>query len=52
MPLLEGRQTFLAMNWLIQAAQQKDGPVPFSTTLAKELIDAAHNEVRCEKIKI
>ncbi|KAF7993105.1 hypothetical protein HCN44_005886 [Aphidius gifuensis] len=42
-PVLENRQRFLAMNWLIQAGQNKEGEVPFSTKLANELIDASNN---------
>ncbi|XP_011308604.1 28S ribosomal protein S7, mitochondrial [Fopius arisanus] len=50
-PVLERRQRFLSMNWIIQAAQDKEGSIPFSTQLAKELIDAAHNQGRVVKKK-
>ncbi|XP_015112672.1 28S ribosomal protein S7, mitochondrial [Diachasma alloeum] len=50
-PVLERRQRFLSMNWIIQAAQDKNGRIPFSTQLAKELIDAADNQGRVVKKK-
>ncbi|XP_063995783.1 small ribosomal subunit protein uS7m [Diachasmimorpha longicaudata] len=50
-PVLERRQRFLSMNWLIQAAQDKNGRIPFSTQLAKELIDAAENQGRVVRKK-
>lgn len=42
----EQRARFLSMNWLIKAAQEKEGGYRFYKMLAKELIDAANNGVR------
>ncbi|KAK2586297.1 hypothetical protein KPH14_001547 [Odynerus spinipes] len=40
------RARFLAMNWLIQAAKSKDRTVHLPTQLAKEFINAFHNQGR------
>ncbi|KAK0168813.1 hypothetical protein PV327_002580 [Microctonus hyperodae] len=50
-PLLEKRQKFFGMNWLIKAAKDKPGEVKFHDMLAKELIDAANNQGRVVKKK-
>lgn len=44
-PILEKRQRFLAMNWIIQAAKDKEKKVHLPQTLAKELVDASYNQV-------
>ncbi|XP_043283026.1 28S ribosomal protein S7, mitochondrial [Venturia canescens] len=50
-PILEKRQRFLAMNWLIQAAKDKEKKVHLPETLAKELVDASYNQGRVVKKK-
>lgn len=42
----ERRARFLAMNWLIEAAKSKDRSIHFPTQLAKECLDAFHNQGR------
>ena len=44
-PLTWKRARFLSMNWLIQAAKNKERVVHFWTSLGNELLDAAYNTV-------
>lgn len=41
----DNRAQFLSINWLIQTAQEKGNKDKFSNVLAKEIIDAAKNQV-------
>lgn len=41
----ENRAQFISMNWLIKTAQEKGNSEKFSNVLAKEIIDAAKNQV-------
>ena len=50
-PVDEQRARFLSMNWLIKAAQEKEGGYSFYKMLAKELIEAANNGGRVVKKK-
>ncbi|XP_071814691.1 small ribosomal subunit protein uS7m-like [Apostichopus japonicus] len=42
-PLKENRRRFLAMKWLIEAANTKDPTIPFYQQLADELLNAHQN---------
>ncbi|KAJ8037673.1 28S ribosomal protein S7, mitochondrial [Holothuria leucospilota] len=42
-PLKESRRRFLAMKWLIEAANNKEPVIPFYQKLADELMDAYQN---------
>lgn len=44
-PLKENRRRFLAMKWLIEAANTKDPTIPFYQQLADELLNAHQNTV-------
>ncbi|XP_076220851.1 mitochondrial ribosomal protein S7 isoform X2 [Nomia melanderi] len=50
-PLTVERSRFLAMNWLIQIARDKDDNLRYPVSLAKEMIDAANNKGRVIKRK-
>ncbi|XP_050297957.1 28S ribosomal protein S7, mitochondrial [Anthonomus grandis grandis] len=50
-PISDSRSQFLAMNWLIEAAKEKDRKVRFSHQLAKELVDASNNVGRVVRRK-
>ena len=41
----ENRAQFLSMNWIISTAQNKGNAEKLSDVLAKEIIDAANNQV-------
>ncbi|XP_076766539.1 mitochondrial ribosomal protein S7 [Xylocopa sonorina] len=45
-PMNSNRAQFLAMNWLIQTAQEKNSTDKFSTVLAREILNASKNEGR------
>ncbi|XP_043464904.1 28S ribosomal protein S7, mitochondrial [Leptopilina heterotoma] len=51
-PLSAKRSEFLAMNWLIQAAQVKERTVHFYDCLARELINASNNTGSVVKRKL
>nr|CAD7592419.1 unnamed protein product [Timema genevievae] len=50
-PITEKRSNFLAMKWLIEAAQDKERTVHFPEKLAWELLDASSNQGRVVKKK-
>ncbi|KAJ8892349.1 hypothetical protein PR048_004929 [Dryococelus australis] len=50
-PITEKRSNFLAMKWLIEAANDKERTVHFPEKLAWELLDAAKNQGRVVKKK-
>nr|CAD7410493.1 unnamed protein product [Timema poppensis] len=50
-PITEKRSNFLAMKWLIEAAQDKERTVHFPEKLAWELLDASLNQGRVVKRK-
>nr|CAD7430909.1 unnamed protein product [Timema monikensis] len=50
-PITEKRSNFLAMKWLIEAAQDKERTVHFPEKLAWELLDASSNQGRVVKRK-
>lgn len=50
-PITENRSLFLAMNWLIQAAKEKERKVHFPEKLAWELLEAASGQGRVIKRK-
>lgn len=41
----DSRAQFLSINWLIKTAQEKGNIEKFSNVLAREIIDAAKNQV-------
>ena len=49
-PILEKRQKFLAMNWLIKSAWEKEREMYFTESLSLILIDAAQNQVSEDQI--
>ena len=44
-PIKPNFQTFTAMNWIIQAADEKERGIRIWDTLATELLSASRNEV-------
>ncbi|XP_054016743.1 28S ribosomal protein S7, mitochondrial [Hylaeus anthracinus] len=50
-PIHNVRANFLAMNWLIQTAKEKDPNTRFHKVLAKEIIEASNNQGRTVKRK-
>lgn len=50
-PITEKRSQFLAINWLIEAAKEKERTVHFPEKMAWELLDAAENKGRVVKRK-
>lgn len=50
-PISAKRAQFLSMNWLINAAKEKDANTRFSYQMALELIDAANNTGRVVRKK-
>ncbi|XP_063234464.1 small ribosomal subunit protein uS7m isoform X2 [Bacillus rossius redtenbacheri] len=51
-PITEKRSNFIAMKWLIEAANDKERRVHFPEKLAWELLDAAKNQGRVVKKKL
>lgn len=50
-PITHNRSQFISMNWIIDAAKDKERTIHFPEKLAYELIDASNNAGRVVKKK-